>query len=47
VVGRELDVALGIGGLEICGRAPGILGEEEAMIVLELSAGAKFLVYLP
>ena len=47
MVGRELDVALGAGGLEVRGRAPGTLGEEEATTVLESSAGAKFLVYLP
>jgi len=46
-VGEELYVALGGGGLEECGRAPGTLGEEEATIVSESSAGAKFLVYLP
>ena len=46
-VGEELYVALGGGGLEECGRAPGMLGEEEATIVSEPSAGAKFLVYLP
>jgi hypothetical protein len=46
-VGEELYVALGGGGLEECGRAPGMLGEEEATIVSESSTGAKFLVYLP
>jgi hypothetical protein len=46
-VGEELYVALGGGGLEECRRALGMLGEEEATIVSELSAGAKFLVYLP
>jgi hypothetical protein len=46
VVGRELDVASGAGGLEVCGRASGTLGEEEATTVLASSAGAKFLVYL-
>jgi len=46
-VGEELYVALGGGGLEECRRAPGMLGEEEAMIVSKSSTGAKFLVYLP
>ena len=46
-VGEELYVALGGGGLEECRRAPGTLGEEEAMIVSKSSTGAKFLVYLP
>jgi hypothetical protein len=46
-VGKELDVASGIGGLEAHGRAPGTLGEEEAITVSESSAGVNFLVYLP
>ncbi len=44
---RKLDVALGAGGLKVCGRALGTLGDEEAMAVSESSAGAKLLVYLP
>jgi hypothetical protein len=47
LVGKKLDEASGIGGLEVHGRALGTLGEEEAMTVSELSTGAKFLVYLP
>ena len=41
VVGKRL---LSVGGLEVCRRALGMLGEEEAMMVLESSA--KLFMYL-